>query len=84
MAEPDLGGAEDSATKLVRARIRDGESWDLAGSRETKMQTRQGYRRGWILTFRRQPDPGAEKDWRTTVGITVFVDGTTGAAELLR
>ena len=84
MVEVEVAAAERSATELIRRRISDGDRWDLAGTRDTKMQTRQGYRLGWIMTFRRQPDPGAEKDWRTTVGVTVFVDNTTGAAELLR
>jgi hypothetical protein len=39
---------------------------------------------GWFITFNRRPDPGEEKDWRTTLGIGVFVNGTSGAAEMLR
>ncbi|HEV3235182.1 MAG TPA: hypothetical protein VG329_11600 [Candidatus Dormibacteraeota bacterium] len=84
MSGPTIAKAEKSGTALVLARVKDGDRWDLADTKETRMQTRQGYRLGWILTFRRRPDPGEEKDWRTTIGITVFVDGSTGVAELLR
>lgn len=77
--------ALDSAKELVRGRIKDASRWKVASARERKMQLRQGPSRvGWEVNFRRRPDKGAEKDWRTIEGVMVFVDGDSGRAELLR
>jgi hypothetical protein len=74
-----------SATVVIRERIRDARRWKVASSRERKMQYRSAPPRlGWEVNFRRRPDKGAEKDWRTIEGVMVFVDGETGRAELLR
>jgi hypothetical protein len=84
MADPTTADAERNGIALVQARIKDAARWDLATTRKGRMQTRLGYRAGWTLTFKRRPDAGEEKDWRTTIGVTVFVDGGTGVAELVR
>ncbi|MEA2647145.1 MAG: hypothetical protein QOE92_2228 [Chloroflexota bacterium] len=58
--------------------------WKLTETREGKFQTRIGSYRGWFVTFKRRPDKGEERDWRTTDGIGVFVHGDTGKAEMVR
>jgi hypothetical protein len=80
----DLEDAKVRAREYFQQKVRDADEWDLAETREGKFQTRQSSSTGWFITFRRRPDPGGEGDWRTTLGIVVFVDGQSGRAEMIR
>ena len=80
----DLDEAQRRAGILFRERIKDADRWDVGETRGGTFTTRRGKSDGCFITFNRRPDPGEEKDWRTTLGIGVFVDGSSGAAEMLR
>jgi hypothetical protein len=69
---------------LFAERVKDADRWDPELTRSGTFHTRRGRFEGWFITFHRQPDAGEEQDWRTTLGIEVFVDGTSGRAEMMR
>jgi hypothetical protein len=85
MADVEFDEAKQRASVLFGERIKDAKRWTLGETRFGTLQSRRGpSRKGWFVTFHRKPDPGQESDWRTTMGIGVFVDGDSGAAEMLR
>jgi hypothetical protein len=72
------------ATALFTERVKDSDRWDGKVTRSGTFHTRRGQYQGWFITFHRRPDAGEEQDWRTTLGIEVFVNDTTGRAEMMR
>jgi hypothetical protein len=82
--EIDDAEARARAQVLFEQRVPSHCRWKLTEVREGKLQTRMGSYRGWFVTYKRRPDKGEERDWRTTDGIGVFVHGDTGKAEMVR
>lgn len=85
-SEPEVGEADATARArvLFEQRVPSHDRWNLTTVKEGRFQTRMGSYRGWFVTFKRRPDRGEERDWRTTDGIAVFVHGDTGKAEMVR
>ena len=88
-SDAEAGGIDGDEAKararvLFEQRVASHKRWKLADVREGKFQTRMGSYKGWFVTFKRRPDKGEERDWRTVDGIGVFVHGDTGKTEMVR
>lgn len=82
--EIDAKEAEARAIVLFQQRVPSHKRWKRTETKEGKFQTRMGSYKGWFVTYKRRPDKGEEGDWRTTLGIAVFVHADTGKAEMVR